>query len=78
MFKVKKQDRKIILNQGVKYVNWFEPVLHPLLLPQLLICMLDHRIRIRNFFLLQVSFTDIYIIQAGCSLIYVAFLDLAS
>ena len=37
MFKVKKKDRKIILNQGVKYVNWFEPVLHPLLLPQLLI-----------------------------------------
>ena len=37
MFKVKKKDRKIILNQGVKYANWFEPVLHPLLLPQLLI-----------------------------------------
>ena len=37
MFKVKKQDRKIILNQGVKYVNWFEPVLHLVLLPQLMI-----------------------------------------
>lgn len=67
-----------MLNQGVKYVNWFEPVLHLVLVLQLMsICMLDHRIRIKNVFLLQVSFTDIDSIQAGCSLIYVAFLDLA-